>query len=113
MNRFHENLFLAEMSTPPSPRTRPSTLLSHQSTPNEQFYGNNSPKLLSPLKAQSPHHTFNQNLALLSMIQQHQQLPNLPQHHHHHPHSSGPYGAYPNRNNLETLTNENQPIFDG
>ncbi|CAF3619076.1 unnamed protein product [Rotaria sordida] len=104
------NSFSSEVSTPPSPRTRPSTLLSHQSASNEQFYGNNSPKILSPLKSQSPHHTFNQNLAMMSIIQQ-QQQPVL--HHHHHHHSSIPYGTYTNRNNLETLTNENQPIFDG
>ncbi|CAF2399637.1 unnamed protein product [Rotaria sp. Silwood2] len=103
------NSFGSEVSTPPSPRTRPSTLLSHQSASNEQFYGNNSPKILSPLKSQSPHHTFNQNLAMMSIIQQQQQ----PVLHHHHQHSSIPYGNYTNRNNLETLTNENQPIFDG
>jgi hypothetical protein len=90
---------LAELSTPPSPLARPSTLLSHQSASNGQFYGNNSPKIVSPLKSQSPHHTFNQNLAMMSMIQQ-QQQPVL----HHHHHSSIPYG---------TLTNDNQPIFDG
>jgi hypothetical protein len=45
----------------------------------------------------------------MSMIQQQQQ----PVLHHHHHHSSIPYGTYANRNNGETLTNENQPIFDG
>jgi hypothetical protein len=99
---------LAEISTPPSPRTRPSTLLTHQTASNGQFYGNNSPKILSPLKSQSPHHTFNQNLAMMSIIQQ-QQQPGL----HHHHHSTMPYGTYTNRNNGETLNNENQPIFDG
>jgi hypothetical protein len=103
--------FLAEVSTPPSPRTRPSTLLSHQSASNGQFYGNNSPKILSPLKSQSPHHTFNQNLAMMSIIQQQQQQQQPVLHHHHH--SSIPYGTYTNRNNGETFTNENQPIFDG
>jgi hypothetical protein len=44
----------------------------------------------------------------MSMIQQ-QQHPAL----HHHHHSSVPYGTYTNRNNVETLMNENQPIFDG
>ncbi|CAF0919427.1 unnamed protein product [Rotaria sp. Silwood1] len=108
------NSFTSEVSTPPSPRTRPSTLLSHQSASNEQFYGNNSPKIHSPLKSQSPHHTFNQNLAMMSIIQQQQQQQQpVLQHHHHHQHSSIPYGNYANRNNLETLTNENQPIFDG
>jgi RNA recognition motif-containing protein len=98
-NSFYSFYFvLAELSTPPSPRTRPSTLLSHQSASNGQFYGNNSPKILSPLKSQSPHHTFNQNLAMMSIIQQ--QQPVL----HHHHHSSISYG---------TLTNDNQPIFDG
>lgn len=96
-------LFLAEVSTPSSPCTRPSTLLSHQSASNEQFYGNNSPKIVSPLKSQSPHHPFNQNLAMMSMIQQQQ-----PVFHH----SSIPYPTYANRNSLETLNNENQPIFD-
>ncbi|CAF1276252.1 unnamed protein product [Adineta steineri] len=100
--------FGSEVSTPPSPRSRPSTLLSHQSASNGQFYGNNSPKILSPLKSQSPHHTFNQNLAMMSIIQQ-QQQPVL----HHHHHSSMPYGTYSNRNNVESLINENQPIFDG
>jgi len=95
---------LAELSTPPSPRTRPSTLLPHSSASNGQFYGNNSPKILSPLKSQSPHHTFNQNLAMMSIIQQQQQ----PVFHH----SSLPYGTYTNRNNGETLNNENQPMFD-
>ncbi|UJR36432.1 hypothetical protein I4U23_029155 [Adineta vaga] len=103
--------FGSELSTPPSPRSRPSTLLSHQAVSNGQFYGNNSPKVLSPLKSQSPHHTFNQNLAMMSMIQQQQQQPVLHHHHHHH-HSSLPFGAYTNRNNVETLINENQPIFD-
>jgi hypothetical protein len=103
---FNFYFYLAELSTPPSPRSRPSTLLTHQSVSNGQFYGNNSPKILSPLKAQSPHHTFNQNLAMMSMIQQQPAL-------HHHHHSSVPYGTYTNRNNVETLMNENQPIFDG
>ncbi|CAF4370309.1 unnamed protein product, partial [Rotaria magnacalcarata] len=71
-----------------------------------QFYGNNSPKVLSPLKSQSPRHTFNQNLAMMSMIQQQQQQ--QPVFHH----SSMPYGTYSNRNSLEALNNENQPIFD-
>ena len=101
-------LYLAEVSTPPSPRTRPSTLLSHQTASNGQFYGNNSPKILSPLKSQSPHHTFNQNLAMMSMIQQQQQQQQPGLHHHPH-HSSIPYGNYSNRNNVD----ENQPIFDG
>ena len=90
--------FLAELSTPPSPRNRPSTLL----TSNNQYYANNSPKILSPIKSQSPHPTFNQNLAMMSIIQQQQQQ-----------HSSIPYGTYTNRNNGEILTNDNQPIFDG
>ncbi|CAF4229810.1 unnamed protein product, partial [Rotaria magnacalcarata] len=73
-----------------------------------QFYGNNSPKVLSPLKSQSPRHTFNQNLAMMSMIQQQQQQQQQPVFHH----SSMPYGTYSNRNSLEALNNENQPIFD-
>ncbi|CAF0781138.1 unnamed protein product [Adineta ricciae] len=100
--------FGSEVSTPPSPRSRPSTLLSHQSASNGQFYGNNSPKILSPLKSQSPHHTFSQNLAMMSMIQQQQQQQSVLSHHH----SSMPFGPYSNRSNVETLINENQPIFD-
>jgi hypothetical protein len=105
-NYFYLFFYLAELSTPPSPRTRPSTLLSHQSASNGQFYGNNSPKILSPLKSQSPHHTFNQNLAMMSIIQQQQQQQPILHHHHH---SSIPYGTYTNRNSVD----ENQPIFDG
>ncbi|CAF2134547.1 unnamed protein product [Rotaria magnacalcarata] len=101
--------FNSEISTPDSPRTRPSTLLSHQPASNEQFYGNNSPKVLSPLKSQSPRHTFNQNLAMMSMIQQQQQQQQQQPVFHH---SSMPYGTYSNRNSLEALNNENQPIFD-
>ncbi|CAF1370560.1 unnamed protein product, partial [Rotaria sordida] len=104
---------LAEISTSPSSCTRPTTLLAHPSVSNNQFYGNNSPKILSPLlpsplKSQSPHHnTFNQNLALMSIMQQ-QQQPFL----HHH--TSNPYnGTYTNGNNTEVLSNENQQIFDG
>jgi hypothetical protein len=98
MKFFLNKIFflIAEISTPPSPRTRPSTLLSHSSASNGQFYGNNSPKLHSPLKSQSPHHTFNQNLALMSIMQQ----PFL----HHH--ASIPY-------NTEKLSNDHQQIFDG
>jgi hypothetical protein len=77
---------IAEMSTPPSPRTRLSTLSSHSSTSNGQFYGNNS-----PLKSQS----FNQNHALMSIMQQ-------PYLHHH---TSIPY-------NTEKLSNDNQRIFN-
>lgn len=89
------NFFLAEFSTPPSPRTRASTLLTHSCTSNNQFYGNNSSKILpSPLKS---HHTFNQNFALMSIMQQQQFL-------HHH--TSIPYGR-------EVLSNENHQIFDG
>ncbi|CAF4899823.1 unnamed protein product [Rotaria sp. Silwood1] len=104
--------FNSEISTPSSPRTRPTTLLAHQSVSNNQFYGNNSPKILSPLlpsplKAQSPHHTFNQNLVLMSIMQQQQQQPFL----HHH--ASNPYsGTYTNGNNNEVLSNDNQQIFD-
>jgi hypothetical protein len=107
---FIDLFCLVDVSTPPSPRTRPSTLLAHTSTSNGQFYGNNSPKLLSPLKSQSPHHTFNQNLAFMSIMQQ---QPFLHQHHHHHHHSSMPYGTFTNGNNTESLSNENQQIFDG
>ena len=98
--------FLAQVSTPPSPRNRPTTIVPHQSASNTQFFANNSPKILSPLKSQSPHHTFSQNLAMMSMIQQQSGL-------HHQHHSTLPYATYTNRNNGETLTNENQPIFDG
>ncbi|CAF2963524.1 unnamed protein product [Rotaria sp. Silwood2] len=102
--------FGSEISTPPSPRTRPTTLLAHQSASNNQFYGNNSPKILSPLlpsplNSQSPHHTFNQNLALMSIMQQQPYL------HHHASNSYG--GAYTNGNNTEVLSNDNQQIFDG
>jgi hypothetical protein len=95
---FFDKIFFltAEISTPPSPRTRPSTLLAHSSASNGQFYGNNSPKILSPRKSQSSHHTFNQNLALMSIMQQ----PFL----HHH--TSIPY-------NPENLSNDHQQIFDG
>jgi hypothetical protein len=41
----------------------------------------------------------------MSIIQQQQQQPVF-----HH--SSLPYGTYTNRNNGETLNNENQPMFD-
>lgn len=75
-------LLLAELSNSSSPRTRPSTLLTHSSASNEQFYGNNSPH-----KSQS----FNQNLAMMSMMQQ----PFL-----HHSYQT------------ESLSNENQPLFD-
>ncbi|CAF3653571.1 unnamed protein product [Adineta steineri] len=96
----------AEISTPTSsPRNRPSTLLTHSSTSNGQFYENNSSKLLpSPLKA---HHTYNQNLALMSIMQQ-QQQPFL----HNQHHASMPYNTYKNGNNMDVLSNENQQIFD-
>lgn len=63
-----------------------------------------SPLLPSPLKSQSSHHTFNQNLALMSLMQQ--QQPFL----HHR--ASNPYASYTNGNTNEMLTNENQQIFD-
>jgi len=92
-NEIISFLFLvAEISTPPSPRTRPSTLLAHSSVSNGQFYGNNS-----SVKSQSPHHTFNPNLTLISIMQQ-------PFLHHHH--AAIPY-------NTETLSNDNQQMFDG
>lgn len=102
-------MYLAEISTPPSPGSRPNSL---HTASNNQFYGNNSPKIVSPLlpsplKAQSPHHTFNQNVALMSMMQQQQQQKQPYLHHHHVPNS---YGTY---NNSEALSNENQQIFDG
>ena len=82
-------VLLADLSNSSSPRTRPSTLLTHSSASNEQFYGNTSPH-----KSQS----FNQNLALMSMMQQQQQQPYL-----HH--SSMNYQT-------ENLSNDNQPLFD-
>ncbi|CAF0962349.1 unnamed protein product [Rotaria sordida] len=110
------NSFCSEISTSPSSCTRPTTLLAHPSVSNNQFYGNNSPKILSPLlpsplKSQSPHHnTFNQNLALMSIMQQQQQQQQPFLHHH----TSNPYnGTYANGNNTEVLSNENQQIFDG
>lgn len=99
--------FLAQVSTPPSPRTRPGTTLSHSSASNLQFFPDNSPKILSPHKSQSAHHPFSQNLAMMSFIQQQSGL------HHHHHHSTMPYATYANRNNGEPLTNEDQPMFDG
>lgn len=102
--------YLAEISTPPSPRARPSTLLTHPSASNGQFYANNSPKISSPMKSQSPHHTFNQNLAMMSIMQQQQQGLH---HHHHHHQSSMPFGSFASRNNVDSLINESQPIFDG
>ena len=101
--------YLAEVSTSSSPRTRSSTLLPHQSVSNEQFYRNNSPQILSPIKSQSPHHAFNQNLTMMSIIQQQQQQPVM----HHRHHSTIPYGTYKNTNNLESLTHKTQPIFKG
>ena len=76
---FHFDL--ADLSTSSSPRTRPSTLLTHSSASNGQFYGNHSPH-----KSQS----FNQNLTLMSMMQQ-------PYLHH----TSMPYKT-------ELLSNENR-----
>ena len=78
-------VFPADLSTSSPPRTRPSTLLTHSSASNDQFYGNTSPH-----KSQS----FNQNLTLMSMMQQ----PFL-----HH--SSMPYQT-------ESLSNDNQQLFD-
>ncbi|CAF0920999.1 unnamed protein product [Adineta steineri] len=100
------NSYGTEISTPTSsPRNRPSTLLTHSSTSNGQFYENNSSKLLpSPLKS---HHTYNQNLALMSIMQQ-QQQPFL----HNQHHASMPYNTYKNGNNMDVLSNENQQIFD-
>lgn len=83
--------------------------MSHPSASNLQFFADNSPKILSPLKSQSAHHPFSQNLAMMSFIQQQQQQSGL----HHHHHSTMPYVTYASRNNGETLTNEDQPIFDG
>ncbi|CAF3330310.1 unnamed protein product [Rotaria socialis] len=110
--------FGSEISSPPSPRTRPTTLIAHQTASNNQYYGNNSPKMLSPLlpsplKSQSPHHTFNQNLALMSIMQQQQQQ-QQPYFHHH---AANPYGTYTNgnnnNNNNEILSNDDQQIFEG
>ena len=83
---------LAEVSTPSSPHTR-------LSTSSTQFYRNNSSLL--PLS----HHTFNQNLALRSIVEQQSFVPQC--------HQSTPYGTYNNGYNTEVLTNDNQQIFDG
>ena len=107
---MNHSFFLAQVSTPPSPRTRPGTALSHPSASSLQFFADNSPKILSPLKSQSVHHPFSQNLAMMSFIQQQQQQQSGL---HHHPHSTMPYITYANRNNGESLTNEDQPIFNG
>ena len=89
----------ANLSTPASPCARPSTLISAS---NGQFFANNSPKLLSPIKSQSPHH--HQGLSMMSM------MPPTGLHHHHG--GMSPYGTYLKRNGLDNLTSENQPIFD-
>lgn len=82
--------FASNLSTPPSPRVRPSTLLSGNA--NGQFYGTtNSPTLLSPIKSQGTHYP---NLSMMSAVL-------------HHPNSMSNFTNFNNRNSLENLTNEN------
>ncbi|UJR09666.1 hypothetical protein I4U23_013900 [Adineta vaga] len=91
------NSFTSEISTSSPPRTRPSTLLTQSYPTNNQFYTNSS-----PMKS---HHTLNQNVALMSIMQEQQQSPFLHQHHRS-------YNAYKIGNSNEVLSNENQPMFD-